>query len=241
MLCHGSLKFCSRVEYRSRRLNREISVDVCMPINWSLALHRLQDHVQDVQLASYIHKCHTFWACCNGQSLLDFFLFLILRENLVADFQSLDVSPRTRPSQGSKLCTYTNWFAVPSFAVSNLFQVKASASLLRGFLRFRCGCSNLPIDSGRTLQIARRCQSCPKCSSSSICDELYVIFECQALRGIRQKYSHLFTGQTLTMRQFKWQKDLLSVMHYVRESLQLLLSWVVWDTLSLVVSNCRPL
>ena len=197
-----------------------IALDNCR----DAVLHKVRNWSQDIHLAFNKKNFPVPLRPSELVAMDKASLTFILRENLIADFQGLDVSPRTSPSQGSKLCTYINWFAVPSFAVSNLFQVKASASLLRGFLRFSGGCHNLPIDSGRTLRIARRRRSCPKCSSSSICDELHVVFECQALQGIRQKYSHIFTGQTLTMRQFMWQKDLLSVMHYVRESLQLLLS-----------------
>ena len=49
-------------------------------------------------------------------------------------------------------------------------------------------------------------------------------FECPTLQHLRDKYSRLFSGSGQTMQQFMWQSDIVGVVHYVRDSLLVLLA-----------------
>ena len=74
--------------------------------------------------------------------------------------------------------------------------------------------------------------------SEGVCDEMHVVFECQALQSTREDYSHLFCGEGQTMLQFMWQPDLLSVASMVSDMLDFLLAvdWCSWAwTLALLV------
>ena len=122
------------------------------------------------------------------------------------------------------LCTYANWFAGPEWRAIGLLKLRVSTSLLRYFLKFRCGCHNLPVDSGRALGIARGRRICSKCNLESVCDEYHLLFECTALQDVQARYSHLFSASAPTMRQFVWQKDIIPVMKFVRDGLAILLS-----------------
>ena len=67
-------------------------------------------------------------------------------------FATLDICPRTCPSQNATLCTYLRWFAKPSGIPRSvsLLQLPLSARCVRTLLRFRMGCHSLPIVCGRS-------------------------------------------------------------------------------------------
>ena len=50
------------------------------------------------------------------------------------------------------------------------------------------------------------------------------MFECLALQHVRDKYSRLFSGSSQIMQQFTWQSDVVGVVHYVHDSLLVLLA-----------------
>ena len=50
------------------------------------------------------------------------------------------------------------------------------------------------------------------------------MFECSAVQHVRDKYSRLFSGPGQTMQQFMWQADIAGVVHFVRDSMLVLLS-----------------
>ena len=84
-------------------------------------------------------------------------LEFVLHAKEAKAFDPLDVCPRTGPAIGNALCTYHNWFAAQQYQVKRLFSVHTSASLFRTFLKFRCGCHGLPINSEHSLGIPRHC------------------------------------------------------------------------------------
>ena len=49
-----------------------------------------------------------------------------------------------------------------------------------------------------------------------------MIFDCVALKHIREVYSDLFGPTIVTMQQFMWQGDLVRVAHFVSECFQAL-------------------
>ena len=148
----------------------------------------------------------------------------LLRNKMAKPFQGLSICPRTGQSSGSMICMYHNWFTALPYQKKSFLSIKVTASLTRTFLRFRCGCHVLPIDTGRMLGIPRDARLCLKCNSGLVCDEYHLIFECQTLSQLRAKYCHLFTPANSTMRQFMWQTDIQAVMLFVKEALKILLS-----------------
>ncbi len=136
-------------------------------------------------------------------------------------------NPRTCPSQGVIVCTYARWFQQPTWARNRapLTSLSLPPDTLRLFLRFRSGCSGLPIDTGRhrrPFPIPRAQRFCAKCASQSVGDEFHVIFECPALAALRVQFSALFTPDTQSMLGFMWQKDTCAVAVFVARCLRLL-------------------
>lgn len=138
-------------------------------------------------------------------------------------------NPRNFPSDGIILCTYLQWFRRPRpptvvLSACDPIHLRLPAKLVRLFLRFRSGCSGLPVDVGRAARIPRNQRHCLLCTSESLCDERHLIFECSALSDLRVKYRQLFTLATATMSDFMWQKDTLLVAKFVSDALAMALS-----------------
>ncbi len=133
-----------------------------------------------------------------------------------------NVDPRSCPSQGVIACTYARWFQRPTWAHPRipLLHLPLPPRTLRMFLRFRSGCSGLPIDTGRHQRIPRAQRLCVKCSLQSVCDEYHVIFECPALVPLRAQFSALFASPLPSMLRFMWQEDTHTVAVFVARCLQ---------------------
>ena len=130
---------------------------------------------------------------------------------------TLDICPRTCPSQNATLCTYLRWFAKPSGVrrPKSLLQLPISSRCMSVFLRFRMGCHSLPVVRGRRSGVPRRLRLCSYCASHSVGDERHFVFDCIALTPIRVKYLDLFGPTIVTMQQFMWQDNLVGVEHFV--------------------------
>ena len=150
------------------------------------------------------------------RSNLDVCLALKLKQELLG----LDDCPRACSSHKAMLCTHQSWFARPPWAVESLLSIPIRAALIWDFFRFRTGCHGLPVESGRRLGVPHSHWFCNNCHDNCIGDEYHVIFECQALGGLREKYRHIYNPRNSTMKQFLWQHDLLSVMCFVKEALE---------------------
>ena len=96
------------------------------------------------------------------------------------------------------------------------------AKTVRSFIRFRSGCSGLPIDIGRSQNVPRHLRGCPTCHSDGLCDEYHLMFECPTLGSLRLKYRDLFTLRTQTMQTFMWQKETYLVARFVTQALAVL-------------------
>ena len=136
----------------------------------------------------------------------------------------LQLSPRLCPSFRAQRCTYARWFAKPSFASrhSSVIRLPVGARLLRAFLRFRLGCHNLPVVVGRRTGVPRSQRLCPHCSLGDVGDERHLTFVCPAVQPVRDKYRQLFGPGRTSMRRFMWQDDILSVVRFVVECLDVL-------------------
>ena len=130
------------------------------------------------------------------------------------------------PQPDRQIVTYFHWFRPPArrFASYSPIFLPLPAKLVRAFLRFRSGCSGLPIDTGRSRRVPRAARVCLACSVSSLCDEEHLVFECPALTSLRLQYAPLFNAGTVTMQTFLWQKDTIQVAQFVFAALSLLLS-----------------
>ena len=113
---------------------------------------------------------------------------------------------------------------MPSRAFSECFPVHLNlpAKTVRSFIRFRSGCSGLPIDKGRSQKVPRHHRVCQACHSGALCDEYHLIFKCPALTFLRVKYRDLVTLGTQTMKTFIWQRQTYLVAGFVTEALAVL-------------------
>ena len=142
--------------------------------NWAFTLHKALEKV------GYAVTLHARDLPFRDRRCLE----LSQQKQITAAFQGLPSCPRTGPSQGNMLCTYANWFAAPEWKASGLLKLRVSTFLLRCFLIFRCGCHNLPVDSGQALRVARGRRICSKFVLESVCDEYHLVFECTALQDV---------------------------------------------------------
>jgi hypothetical protein len=155
-----------------------------------------------------------------------------LRRLLVQQLTVLTVPdhtcPRTCPSEGVISCTYAQWFQRPLVRCPRLPMIHLTlpVKIHRQFMRFRSGCSDLPIDKGRhqSPKIPRAQRVCVHCQSAAVCDEFHLIFECPYMQPLRDEYYALFTPNTNTMVQFMWQKDSAAVAIFVVRCLRRMLS-----------------
>lgn len=136
-----------------------------------------------------------------------------------------NLDPRTCPSQGVILCTYARWFQRPYGARARVppLHLSLPPKMLRLFIRFRSGCSGLPIDTGRharPISTPRQQRYCRKCAPQTVCDEYHLIFECPALAPLRTQFSSLFTPATQCMLGFMWQEDTIAVATFVAQALE---------------------
>ena len=139
-------------------------------------------------------------------------------------WNTLDIIPRTCPSQDATLCTYLRWFTKPSGLSRSvsLLLLPLSARCLRILLRFRMGCHSLPIVCGRRSGIPRPQRLCPHCASHAVGDERHKVFECEALLTTRENFADFFGPAIVTRQQFMWQGDLVQVAHFVSGCLAVL-------------------
>ena len=78
-------------------------------------------------------------------------------------------------------------------------------------LRFRLGCSTLPVVMCRHDSTPRHLRHCQQCGTAAVGDERHLVFECPAVQHIRDYHSDLFwDGQS--MREFVNQTDQAAVM-----------------------------
>ena len=122
-------------------------------------------------------------------------------------WDGLDISPRSCPSSRALFCRYQRWFARPSHVPRRKSALKLHLPdrILRAFMRFRLGCHNLPVDSGRQQGIPRHQRICTRCSLELVGDEHHLLFTCPAVQHVRQQFMHLFQQKSRSVQTFMWQ------------------------------------
>ncbi len=96
-------------------------------------------------------------------------------------------------------------------------QLPVSGRRMQRFLQFRLG-SQLPNVLGRFAggqHVARASRVCTHCGSVAVADEMHMIFECPALRTLRQQYAPLLSTDTNTMRSLFAQQDHMQIFKFV--------------------------
>ena len=123
-----------------------------------------------------------------------------------------DTDPRAHGSEGVTLCTYNMWFSDynPGNYLPHIMCTSIPAHEHVTLMRFRLGCADLAVNSGRQVSFkdkvprSQRFCSMPDCHDCME-DELHVVFECKAYAHIRldPKYTCLFDDVVIgDMRRF---------------------------------------
>ena len=114
------------------------------------------------------------------------------------------------------------WFARPPYVPQRKMALKLHLPdrILRAFMRFRLGCHNLPIDSGRQHGIPRHQRICTRCSLEMVGDEHHLLFTCTAVQHVRQQFLHLFRQRSRSVQTFMWQEDIEGVARFVTRALE---------------------
>jgi len=95
-----------------------------------------------------------------------------------------------------------------------IFRQRHSPRRIGNYLRFRLGCSTLPVVMGRRDSTPRHQRHCQQCGTAAVGDERHLVFECPAVQHIRDYHSDLFwDGQS--MREFVNQTDQAAVMDFI--------------------------
>ena len=91
--------------------------------------------------------------------------------------------PRTCLTEGAAKCTYWRWFSrTPRQQVHlRIFRQRHSARRIGSYLRFRLGCSTLPVVLGRRDHTPRHRRHCQQRDAAVVGDERHMIFECPAV------------------------------------------------------------
>ena len=134
-------------------------------------------------------------------------------------WDGLQVSSRTAPSKGPKLCTYHHWFGRPSkVCCEPFYELPMSITRLRALVQFRVGSHSLPVEQGRFVRPSLLRQ-CNLCSTRAAGHELHYVFDGPRFDAIRAQYSNLFQDAAGSM--FMWHKDQKAVSHCLTAILQM--------------------
>jgi hypothetical protein len=92
-------------------------------------------------------------------------------------WEGLHPGPRACPSSRALYCRYYRWFILPQHVPKHKAAHKPSLPLkaFKTFLRFRLGCHDLPLDTGRRQGIPRNERFCTKCSLGVVGDEFHFL------------------------------------------------------------------
>ncbi len=130
-------------------------------------------------------------------------------------WEALSVCPRTCRTEGARKCTYWRRLSrTPQQQVHlRIFRRRHSARRIGSYLRFRLGCSTLPVVMGRRDHTLRHRRHCQQCDAAVVGDERHMIFECPAVQHICDQNPDLFwDGQS--KREFINQADQVAVVDF---------------------------
>jgi len=101
-------------------------------------------------------------------------------------WEALSVCPRTCQSEGAAKCTYRRWFARTPRQQERLqiFRQRHSPRRIGNYLRFRLGCSTLPVVMGRRDSAPRHLRHCQQCGTAAVGDENSSAQQCSTFASI---------------------------------------------------------
>eukprot|EP00884_Botryococcus_braunii_P011700 jgi/Botrbrau1/20530/Bobra.145_2s0079.1 len=136
--------------------------------------------------------------------------------------EGLHPSPRSCLSARALYCRYYRWFMRPQLVPTHRGAPRLHLPMktVRTLLRFRLGCHDLPIDTGRRQGIPRDESICTRCSLGMVGDEFHFLFICPLLEQIRSQFSHLFHPPVRSVTRFMWQRDGEGVARFVVNALK---------------------
>ena len=139
---------------------------------------------------------------------------LLCRERALCPFTSIETLPSSLRLTDSYQSTSAVSEAIAAVTGSlgsthhkTFFRLTLS-KCVPAFLRLRMGSHSLPRDVGCGKHIPRPQHFCILCHLGWPGDESCLVFGCQALQGVRDKYCDLFVEHAGTMLKFMWQADL---------------------------------
>ncbi len=98
------------------------------------------------------------------------------------------------------------------------------------FVRFKLGCHNLAIETGRWTGVPRAERVCHRCQQGALDDERHLVFECPAFEHLRRDRRHLFGREVaFDMRRFFAHTDQRGVVFFVLDCLSLVEAGLVGD------------
>ena len=121
---------------------------------------------------------------------------------MVWDDACIGTDPQIAPSQYVTACTYKHWIGFPSDHPSCHYSSQTISMADKQLLaRFRCGCHQLRIQTGRYSRPKepRALRLCQACAMNVVEDVHHFLLECPAYAETRQQFHHIFAHGSLVI------------------------------------------
>ena len=137
-------------------------------------------------------------------------------QNLETDLKLTVIYPRVAVSKVA-LTTYHRWMHRDGWLDRpGYLSLRLSHRRTYMFVRFKLGCHDLAIVTGRWHGVPRLQRVCSRCGMSALDNERHLVFECPNFEELRRQHRQLF-GQEVAfdMRRFFAHEDQHAVVMYI--------------------------